>query len=130
MRIEIAHHHYHHNEDTGQILRQLDRVYAALQNVIMRIDIMTQTTDAAIANIGKSVQDLTDTVASVSALLDGAVAAQRALAEELAAEGQDVTKLNALSDAIEAQRDVLVSKTVANTPADTGAAVPDTQPVA
>jgi hypothetical protein len=85
---------------------------------------MTKTTDAAIKKLTDGVAGLTTELDSVLALVDGAVQAQRDLATEMAAEGNDVTALTALSDAIEANRAHIAARTVQNTPSDTGASIP------
>jgi len=122
MTVEV--HNYHPNSDPD-IARRLGRIEKALTHLIEGFERMTKVTDAAIAEIGDNVLGLTDAITAIGVLLDGAVTAQKDLADELESEGQDVTKLRALSASIAAQRDVLVAKTVAGTPVDPGTPIPD-----
>lgn len=123
MRDIHIHIHLHAGPDK-KLLRRLAGIEAAQVKERKDIDDMTKVTDAAIKKLTEGVAGLTSELDSVLALIDGAVQAQRDLATEMAAEGNDVTALTALSDAIEANRSHIAARTVQNTPSDTGAPVP------
>lgn len=127
MKCDI-HHHYHYTDP--DVLRRLDRIDQALNQLLGKVETMTKVTDAALAEIEASVANVTTVIDAVKAFIDANVNAQAALNAELAAEGVDVTKLQAFNAAIKANTDRLTALIVQGTPADTGAPVPPAVPTA
>lgn len=121
MKFDV-HHHYHYTDP--DVLRRLDGIERALNQLLGKVETMTKVTDAALAEIEASVANVTTVIDAVKAFIDANVNAQAALNAELAAEGVDVTKLQAFNDAIKANTDRLTALIVQGTPADTGTPVP------
>lgn len=111
------HIHVHIHTDPS-ISAALGRIEAALQRLLKENIVMTKITDAALEELGHTLGGLTDAVTASGVLIDGLLASNQKLADELEAEGVDVTKLRDFNTSAAKARDTLVAKTLANTPAD------------
>lgn len=114
------HVHVHVHGDPG-ISAALGRIEAALQTQREDNFTMTQITKQALEDLGHELEGITDAVTANNALIDGLLGANQKLADELEAEGQDVTKLREFIATAASARNSLVEKTLANTPADPNA---------
>lgn len=118
MKCDI-HHHYHYTDP--EILRRLDRIEEALNQLLGKVDTMSAELDAAMADLEASIASENTVVDSVKAYIEANATAQTTI---------DPAKLQAFNTAIKANNDRLTALILKGTPSDPGTPIPPAIPTA
>jgi len=112
--------------DTTQILQVLGSILAVQSSIFQLGANIMATLDELVTEVAK-VKGVED---SATVALNGLVAQVKTLAAQLAAQGQDTTKINQMIADLEASTAPLAAAIATNPPATGGAALPGATPAA